>query len=374
MAGQGDVTTGIRDPGFGIRDPGVLGSGSGSGSGFPDPEIACSLSRRSRGEGGSPGFAGIHLGRCVIDDVMLVVKSRPGTPARRWCVMTTVALVVACAMVAPELAAQKPAAPSAQELLDAASDYARAAYPKLANLVATEEYVQERRLEEKAKRVLRSEFLLVQHPTEKQNWLAYRDVLEVDGKKLENHQDRLQKLFVAPTIENWMLVGDIANASQQYHLEGANVSVTNPFVVLALIDRYYRPRMQFKLGKEDKDVGTNVWTLVFQEPEAKTVVMVNGAQTLKTVEPLLQKDLARGTVWVDAGTGRILKTQLRMGDGLGAPTSMTTFRYDEKLKVAVPVEMKTTWTNGTGSRSAVNGTAKYTAFRQFGIQTTVETP
>ena len=305
---------------------------------------------------------------------MFVVKSCTGTATRRRGVMITVALVAAFAVVSPGLGAQKPPTPSAQELLDAASDYARDAYPRLANLVATEEYVQERRIEAKARRVLRSEFLLVQHPTDRRNWLAYRDVLEVDGKKLENHQARVQQLFVAPTIENWMLVGDIASASQQYHLAGANVSVTNPFVVVALIDRYYRPRLQFKLGKEDKDVGRNVWTLVFQEPEALERVAVNGAQTLRKVEPLLQKDLARGTVWIEVGTGRILKTQLRLGDGLGAPTSLTTFRYDEKLEVAVPVEMKTTWTDGTGSRSAVSGTAKYTAFRQFGIQTSVETP
>jgi hypothetical protein len=287
--------------------------------------------------------------------------------------MATVVLAAVVAAVPPQAHGQKAPAPSAQELLDAASDYVRGAFPKLADLVATEDYVQERRIESRAKRVLRSEFLLVQHPIQQQNWLAYRDVLEVDGKKLDNHQQRLQQLFVSPTLENWMLVGEIASASQQYHLEGANVSVTNPFVVVALIDRYYRPRMQFKLGKEDRDVGRNVWTLVFQEPEAKEVVTVNGTQTLRNVEPLLQKDLARGTVWIEDGTGRILKTQLRMGDGLGAPTSVTTFRHDEKLGVALPVEMKTTWTNGTGSRSTVNGTAKYTAFRQFGIQTTVET-
>jgi hypothetical protein len=287
--------------------------------------------------------------------------------------MVAVAATGVIFSASPQLAAQKVAAPSAQALLDAASDYVRSAYPKLANIVATEEYVQERRIEAKAKRVLRSEFLVVQHPIDKQNWLAYRDVLEVDGKKLENHQERLQQLFVRPTIENWMLVGEIASASQQYHLEGANISVTNPFVVVALVDRFYRPRVQFKLGKEDKDVGRNVWTLTFQEPEAKEVVTVNGAQTLRNVEPLLQKVLARGTVWIEDGTGRILKTQLRMGDGLGAPTSATTFRYDDKLGVAVPVEMKTTWTNGTGSRSAVSGTAKYTSFRQFGIQTTLTT-
>jgi len=291
---------------------------------------------------------------------------------RRW-VLASAALASVAVTVPPQVNAQK-AAPSAQQLLDAASIYLRSVYPKLTSLVATEEYVQERRLESKAKRQLRSDVLLVQHPVEKENWLAFRDVLEVDGRSIDNHQERLQRLFIEPTIENWMLVGDIASASQQYHLEGANVSVTNPFVVVALMDPFYRPRLQFKLGKEDKDVGRNVWSLVFQEPQAKELVTVDGKQTTRNVEPLLLKDLARGTVWVEADSGRILKTQLRMGDGLGAPTSVTTFRYEEKLNMAVPVEMKTTWTNGTGSRSAVNGTAKYTAFRQFGIQTSVETP
>ena len=58
--------------------------------------------------------------------------------------MTTVALVSLLAVVSP-LRAQKRAAPSAQELLDAAADYARGAYPKLANIVATEEYDESRR-------------------------------------------------------------------------------------------------------------------------------------------------------------------------------------------------------------------------------------
>jgi len=291
---------------------------------------------------------------------------------RRW-VLASVALVSVAVTVPPQVYAQK-AAPSAQQLLDVASTYLRSVYPKLTSLVATEEYVQERRLESKAKRQLRSDVLLVQHPVDKENWLAFRDVLEVDGRSIDNHQERLQRLFIEPTIENWMLAGDIASASQQYHLEGANVSVTNPFVVVALMDPFYRRRLQFKLGKEDKDVGRNVWSLVFQEPQALELVKVDGKQATRNIEPLLSKDLARGTVWIEADSGRILKTQLRMGDGLGAPTSVTTFRYDENLKVAVPVEMKTTWTNGTGSRSAVNGTAKYTAFRQFGIQTSVETP
>ena len=179
-------------------------------------------------------FTGLLVRRCGIDDEMFVATAVSMTsPWRRW-VLASVALVSVAVTVPPQVHAQK-AAPSAQQLLDAASTYLRSVYPKLTSLVATEEYVQERRLESKAKRQLRSDVLLVQHPVDKENWLAFRDVLEVDGRSIDNHQERLQRLFIEPTIENWMLVGDIASASQQYHLEGANVSVTNPFVVVALI-------------------------------------------------------------------------------------------------------------------------------------------
>jgi len=76
---------------------------------------------------------------------MFVVNWRLRTGHR--CVVTTLALVSAFAMISSDLGAQKPPTPSVEALLDAASDYARAAYPKLANLVATEEYVQERRID-----------------------------------------------------------------------------------------------------------------------------------------------------------------------------------------------------------------------------------
>jgi hypothetical protein len=259
-------------------------------------------------------------------------------------------------------------APNAQALLDAASNYVTAALPTLATLVATEEYVQERRVEPKTKR------RLVSHPTEPQNWLLFRDVLEMDGGALPGHHDRLTRLFLNPTVENWMRVGEIAEASREFHLPGYNLDVTNPLVVVALVHPYYRPRMQFKLGKRDNDVGRNVWTLQFQEPEAKEVVEVNGGPVLRPLPPLLSRDLAGGTVWIESGTGRVLKTQLRVGDGLGAPTSVTTFRYDDTFKVAVPVEMKTTWTDGSGSRSTVTGTAKYTTWRRFSVETSIQGP
>ena len=47
------------------------------------------------------------------------------------------------------------------------------------------------------KRTLRSDFLLVRYP-EDTHWQAFRDVAEVDGKPVRDHDARLTKLFLEP--------------------------------------------------------------------------------------------------------------------------------------------------------------------------------
>ena len=247
--------------------------------------------------------------------------------------------------------------PSVEQLRDAAGDYARAAFPRLANLVATEKYEQRLRAAAiaAAPRILTSEVLLVRHPIEDRgDWLFFRDVLNVNGSTVPNHQDRLNRLFINPTAANWELVREIVHADRQYHLPGSTAAETNPFVVVALMDRFYWPRLQFKAGKRDTDVGRDVWTLELEELKGEE-------------EPILSRGLARVTVWVDATTGRILQTDIRIAGGPAPATSRTTFRYDETLRVAVPVEMKTVWR--PSAAAAVNGSAKYGNFRQFGVKT-----
>jgi hypothetical protein len=250
--------------------------------------------------------------------------------------------------------------PSIEQLRDAAGAYARSAFARLANLVATEEYRQQftgvgiftARLRD---RTLKSEVLLVRHPAEARDWLFFRDVLEVDGKPVPDQQDRLSNLFIRPTVANWELVREIAHADRQYHLPGSSAAETNPFVVLALMDRSYWPRLLFKRGSQDKDVGPGVWRLELEEQASDE-------------EPIVTRGLLRGTAWVDAATGRVLRTALRISTSLSAPTSRTTFRYDEMLQVAVPVEMRTTWSPGPPT-SSITGSAKYGNFRQFTVRT-----
>ena len=70
---------------------------------------------------------------------------------------------------------------------------------------------------------------------------------------------------------------------------------------------------------------------------------------------------------MDAATGRILQTELRLDDDFGGATSRTRFRYDETLMVTVPVEMRTAWR--PQRTTLVQGTAKYSNFRRFEVRT-----
>ena len=272
-----------------------------------------------------------------------------------------VCAVVLLARTAEPVSAQQP---SMEQLRDAAGNYARTAYPRLANLVATEEYNQRVSVSGtsgvfvtrgSSPRTLTSEVLLVRHPVEGRDWLFFRDVLDVNGKAVPNHQDRLTTLFISPTAANWELVREIAHADRQYHLPGSTAAETNPFVVVALMDRSYWPRLLFKRGKQDNDVGRGVWTLEVEE------------QKSDDAEPILTRGLARATVWLEATTGRILQTDVRIAGAPAPATSRTSFRYDAMLQVAVPVEMKTTWRPSPAA--AVSGTAKYGNFRQFKVNT-----
>lgn len=76
----------------------------------------------------------------------------------------------------------------------------------------------------------------------------------------------------------------------------------------------------------------------------------------------------RGTAWIEEGTGRILQTELQIGRGRSAPTTMVTkFTLDERLQVMVPSEMRT---------RNPDGVAAYSNFRRFeaGADSAVQLP
>jgi hypothetical protein len=271
--------------------------------------------------------------------------------------------------------------PSLDDLLKQAQTYVAQWVPQLANLVAVEEYEQKMTLQAQPPRTLRlkSDVLLVGYPGSASVWMFFRDVAVADNQTIGTNQDRILYLFANQTADAAERAGRISNESLRYSLPGASVSVTNPLLTAALVQAYYQPRLRFSLGDTDRSVGPSARILRFEEIEeikrttdAKDTQEKAGAKNAprETLPALLgEAGRVKGSVWIDTESGRILKTEARIGDLAGRASTTTTFAMDEKLGVMVPKEMRTSWRH---DNTPVNGTARYSNYRRF--QVTADTP
>jgi hypothetical protein len=265
--------------------------------------------------------------------------------------------------------------PSLDELLARAEATLRLSTSALVNIVARESYSQQARIFSPGRvmtgrRQLTSDVLFVRQSGAGGDWLLFRDVFEVDGAPLPHDPERLVRLFVAPTADATEQIAAIATEGQRHHFAGSIAAVTNPFVGVALLQPDYRSRLRFSGGGADRTVGRGVRAVRFRE--------VDGSAD--GLEPLFVEGRAEGTIWLDDATGRVVKTEVwPHGRDTTRPVTATTFTFDSRLGVMVPVEMRTTWyASGPAprSRGEVTGTATYGTFRRFEVDasTTIALP
>jgi len=94
----------------------------------------------------------------------------------------------------------------------------------------------------------------------------------------------------------------------------------------------------------------------FQEFRSPTIIKGNSDSDVFT----------RGLFWLDEDTGRVAKTELRIG-GQAAPVSVITlFKLDETLGIDVPVEMRDWYPDRGGE---IRGVATYGRYRRFQVTT-----
>ena len=269
--------------------------------------------------------------------------------------------------------------PSLDELLVRTATYVAAFIPQFANIVAVESYEQRSRQTGGNGRLtpsvpwrLKSDVLLVRHPASPLDWMWFRDVGEVDGRRVRREPDRLMKLFAEGAADAVERAAQISYEGAQFHLGAAAVATTNPLLVLALMQPHYQPRLRFTPGDVQRSSGSDVQVIRFEEREELAASGARGADKL----PPLLKDEGRvtGTVSVEVETGRIVRTEARMGQPPRIFTNATTFVYDTRFGLSVPKEMRTRWPRDVGVAettvtAAVEGIATYGNFRRFDVRT-----
>ncbi len=310
--------------------------------------------------------------------------------ARKRYVIEPARAVAATAKKAASRGEKKPAAsvpvtvemltPDVESAVARARQYAAAYETALSGLVAEERYVQRSYTHERvastasvpigraprpgetketwewmldAQRETRSDYLLVKAPGG-ERWLPFRDVFEVDGKKVREREERLQELFLKAPAKAADRAAEIMAEAARYNIGFVQRNVNLPTLALRFLDPSYKAQAFFRKDAEVVVAGTRTWELAFSERGSPTLVQGPSGDAP-----------AEGTFWIEAGEGRVVRSRIRHQVG-GATIEVTvTYRPDTKTPGTwVPAEMREIYEGGGRRLECV---ATYSKVRRFQV-------
>ena len=269
-----------------------------------------------------------------------------------------------------KMTVSRPGGPAAlQALLDKLSAYLVAYEPELGTLIAEESLVQETtgraRRTRPERRRLRSDVAFMRLPGDRA-WLGYRDVRRVDEHAVAPSGPGLIDMLARPDRDNIRLASQMAWDSAQHNL-GAPRTTNMPGLPLELMHPRHRHRFAFSLGGRARVGRVNVVQVEFDEHVRPSLVR----------SPDNSTDMpSRGTLWIEPETGRLLKADVRIRDGvplqgLGArpifekpfeSQCIVEFVEHRELGLLVPKSMNESFYVPGGSG---HGRATYSNFRRF---------
>ena len=224
-----------------------------------------------------------------------------------------------------------------------------------------------------ARRQLKSEVLLVRVAGGLQ--VGYRDVYEVDGKRVQDRNERVRQLFLAGSAESALALGSIAAESSRFNLGKMQRTTNLPTLPLLYLAPAMHSRLHFSRGGDAEVDGTKVEIVEFREDASPTLA----ASTHGIDMP------ARGRAWVEPETGRIRRVELRYQPGVRRVMNVW-FRDDPRIGVLAPARMWEWYEKlsleGESISSAnsyqrawpadLEGLAIYTNLRLFSVDTSEE--
>ncbi len=256
--------------------------------------------------------------------------------------------------------------PTLEAVLARAADYVEAYQLELRNVVAEERYLQTADGEE---RRLRSDLLLFSTPNSREPWVAFRDVLEVDGLEVENREQRLVDLFAESPVVTRALSRKLIAESARYNIGAIQRNLNVPTMALLLLGPKDQPRVKFEKSGEEEMDGVGVWEIEYEEFESPALIRIGTDRDL----------FAKGKFWIEPETGRVRRTELAARDSkirLNLDFAVT-YDEDERLGFLVPTSMIEHYfvripqagLRATRTRIEVKCQATYTNFRRFAVQT-----
>ena len=291
-------------------------------------------------------------------------------PCQSWLAVTATSILAAAAW-APAGSAQSPKLDLSEKALVArASRYVTEYEKQFAFLIADEEYRQtqfdadNRRLRS---RQLRGELFLTYLPVDGE-WIAVRDVMEVDGKPAADRTN-LQALL-SRREELRGLASQIVATNARYNIGTITRNFNEPTLPLLLLEAKRLANVKFDRQLVVREGDTTLVTLAFAERNTPTLVAAPEGPVK-----------AKGEFVIDAATGAIRRTVFVLDRKDVKVRLDTTYARDAKLDLWVPAVFTERYeTPGfilTGSEFSrtrervaperIECEAKYTNYRRFDV-------
>jgi hypothetical protein len=204
-------------------------------------------------------------------------------------------------------------------------------------------------------------------------WGCFRDVYEVNGRKVRDSDRRLEALFTRmPFMSARQRAAALLAESARYNYGPAVRNVNFPTLALAFLHPMNQARFAWSRGGRRRFGVVEAVEVQFDEVARPTIVDRGGHGDLP----------ARGRFWIHPERGTVLRSETSFRiemDGVRTARAFvaTEYRPEAKLAMWVPAEMReeyedlpTAGVRTFGSRT--EATARYGGFRRFTVTTQEE--
>jgi hypothetical protein len=196
------------------------------------------------------------------------------------------------------------------------------------------------------------------------DWVQFRDVYEVDGKPVRDHERRLEGLFAKPAGGLLDAGRKIADESARYNL-GVQRNFNVPTMALAYLARQNQARSAFTVKSHETIDGADLTILEFKEAAHPGLIQASSG-----------KVTTNGRFWIAPQSGAVLRSELycridggsRLFNSAWVEGTVTvSYQADPAAPVLVPVKMNEQYRRDTGETDT--GHALYADFRSFTVET-----
>jgi hypothetical protein len=204
-------------------------------------------------------------------------------------------------------------------------------------------------------RKLRSDLMLLNlGPAE---WVQFRDVYEVDGKPVRDHERRVEALLTKPGGGVLDAARKIADESARYNV-GVQRNFNVPTMALAYLTRQNQARSAFTVKSHETIEGADLTIIEFKETAHPGLIQAPSGEVTTT-----------GRFWIAPKSGAIMRSELNCRIDRGSTwiegTVTVDYKADPAVPVLMPMKMDEQYHRGGGETDT--GHAVYSDFRSFTV-------